>query len=72
MKYFESTEFPKFANIKVRLAHPKILDIRDENSIQNVINTQMKLQKYFNVLANINSFLKFQKMTSKLIKNHVF
>ena len=68
----ESTEFSKFSNIKVRLIHPKTLDIRDENSIQNIINTQKKLQKYFNVLANIKSFLRFQNMTSKLIRNHVF
>ena len=71
-KTLKAQNFQKFANIKVRLAHPKTLDIRDENSIQNIINTQKKLQKYFNVLANIKSFLRFQNMTSKLIRNHVF
>ena len=31
IKCFESTEFPKFANIKVRSAQPRTLDIQDEN-----------------------------------------
>ena len=72
MQQFENTEFPKLADIKVSLLQPKTLDIRDENSIQNMIYIQKGLQKYFNVLANIKSFLRFQKMTSKLIRNHVF
>ena len=64
--------FPKFANIKVGLAQPKTLYIRYDNSIQNIIYTFKKLWKYSNVSANIKTFLRFQKMTSKLIKNHVF